>query len=336
MNKRILLTIVTVLALTLLIGCSAAAPTPTPEPEPTPTAQTPDATLTVQSGNQSITLTWDDIQAMPAYEGLGGLINSVGNVMPPSRYKGVPLEDLCGLVGGITEANSVRIVASDGYAMAFSYDQVATGNFDTYDPVTGENAPFDGKLWAVIAYEREGELLPEKEDGQFRLTILGSPKMVTDGHWWVKWVETIEVKEALDQWTLHLEGALSEDIDRGTFETGAAPNCHGISWSDEDRTWTGIPLWLLVGRVDDENEHEEGAFNDDLAEAGYEINVIASDGYSVTFDSAAVARNDDIIVAYLMNDAPLQEKNWPLRLVGPNLESSQSVGKIITIELAMP
>jgi DMSO/TMAO reductase YedYZ molybdopterin-dependent catalytic subunit len=317
MNKRNLLTIVTILALTLLIGCTSAAPTPTP----TPTAQIPEATLTIRSGDQSVTLTWEDIQGMPAYEGVGGLINSVGNIMPPSRYKGVPLEDLCGLVGGITEANSVRVVASDGYAMTFSYDQVASGAFDTYDPVTGENAPFDGKLWAVVAYEREGELLPEEEEGQFRLTILGSPKMVTDGHWWVKWVE----------------GALSEDVDRGTFETGAAPNCHGTSWTDDKgRTWTGIPLWLLVGRVDDENEHEEGAFNDDLAGAGYEINVIASDGYSVTFDSATVARNDDIIVAYLMDDAPLQEKNWPLRLVGPNLESSQWVGKIVTIELVLP
>jgi DMSO/TMAO reductase YedYZ molybdopterin-dependent catalytic subunit len=333
MNKRNLSTIVTILILILLIGCSPAAP----EPTPTPAAPIPDATLTIRSGDQSVTLAWEDIQGMPAYEGLGGLISSVGNVTPPSKYKGIPLEDLCGLVGGLTEANSVRVVASDGYAMTFSYDQVASGDFDTYDPVTGENAPFDGKLWPVVAYEREGELLPEEEDGQFRLTVLGSPKLVTDGHWWIKWVETIEVKEALDQWTLHLEGVLSEDVDRGTFETGAAPNCHGTSWTDDkDRTWTGIPLWLLVGYVDDENEHEEGAFNDDLAGAGYEINVIAADGYSVTFDSATIARDDDIIVAYLMNDMPLQEKNWPLRLVGPNLESSQWVGTIVTIELVLP
>ena len=331
MNKRTLSTIVTILALILLIGCSPAAPAPTP------TAPIPDATLTIRSADQSITLTWEDIQEMPTYEGLGGLISSVGNVTPPSKYKGILLEDLCGLVGGITEANGVSVIASDGYAMTFSYDQIATGNFDTYDPTSGENADFGGKLWVVIAYEKDGKLLSEEKDGTFRLTILGSPKMVTDGHWWVKQVETIEVKQALDQWTLHLEGALTEDMDRGTFETGAAPSCHGTSWTDdEDRTWTGIPLWLLVGRMDDENEHEEGAFNEDLAGAGYEINVIAADGYSATFDVATVARNNDIIVAYLMDDAPLQEKHWPLRLVGPNLEKSQSVGNIVTIELVLP
>jgi hypothetical protein len=164
MNKRTLSTIVTILALILLIGCSLAAPAPTP----TPAAPIPDATLTIRSGDQSVTLTWEDIQEMPTYEGLGGLISSVGNVTPPSKYKGIALEDLCGLVGGITEANSVRVVASDGYAMTFSYDQVTTGALDTYDPATGENAPFDGKLWAVIAYEREGEPLLEEKEGRFR------------------------------------------------------------------------------------------------------------------------------------------------------------------------
>jgi DMSO/TMAO reductase YedYZ molybdopterin-dependent catalytic subunit len=328
MKRQILLTFVAIPILVLLVGCGPAS---------TPTVEAPDVTLVVQSGDQSVTLTWEDIQAMPAYEGMGGLINSVGNVTPPAKYKGIPLEDLCGLVGGITEANSISVIASDGYAMTFSYDQIASGNFDTYDPATGENAPFDGKLWAVVAYEREGEPLSEEEEGTLRLTVLGSPKMVTDGHWWVKWVDTIEIKEALDQWTFHLEGALSEDMDRGTFETGAAPSCHGTSWTDDEgRTWTGVPLWLLAGRVDDENKHEEGAFNDDLSSAGYEINVISGDGYSVTLDSAAVAHNDDIIVAYLVDDMPLGEKNWPLRLVGPNLEKSQWVGNIATIELVLP
>jgi DMSO/TMAO reductase YedYZ molybdopterin-dependent catalytic subunit len=318
------------LALTLLIGCSPAA-------TPTPTAEAPDVTLAIQSGDQSVTLTWDDIQEMPAYEGVGGRISSVGKVTPPSTFKGVTLEDLCGLVGGITPENSVSVVAKDGYAMTFSYDQIVTGDFPTYDSAMGEESPFDGKLWVVVAYQEEGEPIPEETDGPLRLALLGSQKLITDGHWWIKWVETIEVKQSVQNWTLHLEGALSEDMDRGTFETGAAPSCHGTSWMDDKgRTWTGIPLWLLAGRVDDENTHEEGAFNDDLADAGYEINVIAGDGYSVTFDSVAIARDDEIIVAYLLDEAPLMEKNWPLRLVGPNLEKSQWVGNITTIELTLP
>jgi DMSO/TMAO reductase YedYZ molybdopterin-dependent catalytic subunit len=293
--------------------------------------------MEIVSGEQSVTLTWDDIQALPAYEGVGGRISSVGSVTPPTKFKGVTLEDLCGLVGGITEENSISVIAKDGYAMTFSYDQITTGDFPTYDPSTGDESPFDGKLWVVVAYEEEGAFVSTDGDGPLRLAILGSQKLVTDGHWWIKWVEKIEIKQSLENWTLHLEGALSEDVDRGTFETGAAPGCHGTNWVDPDgQTWTGIPLWLLVGRVDDDNVHEDGAFNEDLAEAGYEVKVTAADGYSVSFDSAAIVRNDDILVAYLFDDEPLPEKHWPLRLVGPEMEKSQWVSTITTIEIVLP
>jgi DMSO/TMAO reductase YedYZ molybdopterin-dependent catalytic subunit len=331
MTKRTVLALWTIIvSVALLVGCK---PTPTASPTPPP----PDVNLEIVSGEQSVTLTWEDIQALPAYEGVGGRISSVGHVTPPVKFKGVTLEDLCGLVGGITEGNSVSVIAKDGYAMTFSYEDITTSGFPTYDPSTGAESPFDGKLWVVVAYEEEGTLVPADGDGPLRLAILGSQKLVTDGHWWIKWVEKIEIKQSLENWTLHLEGALSEDIDRGTFETGAAPGCHGTNWTDADgQTWTGIPLWLLVGRVDDDNAHEDDAFNDELAEAGYEVKVTAADGYSVSFDSAAIARNDDILVAYLLDDEPLPEDYWPLRLVGPEIGPSMWVSNITTIEIVLP
>ena len=66
-------------------------------------------------------------------------------------------------------------------------------------------------------------------------------------------------------WVLHLEGAISEEMSDVTFEEGARPNCHGSSWRDDhNRVWEGIPLWLLVGRVDDDRKHKIGAFDDEL------------------------------------------------------------------------
>jgi DMSO/TMAO reductase YedYZ molybdopterin-dependent catalytic subunit len=331
MTKKTALSLwTTIVSVALLVSC-------TPAPTEPPTPQPPDAKLEIVSGEQSVTLTWEDIQALPAYEGVGGRISSVGKVTPPVKFKGVTLEDLCGLIGGITEENSVSVVAKDGYAMTFSYDQITTGDFATYDPATGDESPFGGKLWVVVAYEEEGAFVPADGDGPLRLAILGSQKLVTDGHWWIKWVEKIEIKQSLENWTLHLEGALSDDVDRGTFETGAAPGCHGTNWTDPDgQTWTGIPLWLLVGRVDDDNAHEEGAFNDELAAGGYEVKVTAADGYSVSFDSTAIACNDDILVAYLLDDEPLPEDYWPLRLVGPEIGPSMWVSNITAIEIALP
>ena len=86
------------------------------------------------------------LQALPAYEGYAGIKSSTGVITPPSKYKGVPLGDLADLVGGITEANGVTIVAKDGYGMTFSYRQIMEDGFTTYDPATGEEEPPDGKL----------------------------------------------------------------------------------------------------------------------------------------------------------------------------------------------
>jgi DMSO/TMAO reductase YedYZ molybdopterin-dependent catalytic subunit len=147
-------------------------------------------------------------------------------------------------------------------------------------------------------------------------------------------VRQLLVKPAAAEWTLHLEGALVEDMDRGTFESGSAPNCHLGEWADADgNTWAGIPLYYLLGRVDDENKHESGAFNVELAEKGYEVDVVAADGYKVTFDSQTLSRNKTVILAFLINDQPLEDKYFPLRLVGSSLEKSEMVGAVAQIVL---
>lgn len=331
MNRRYPSALTIFLTLTLLVGCSVL-----PGGGSTGTGQ-PDATLTVKSADESVTLSWDDIQELPTYEGPGGRISSVGHVTPPVTFKGIPVEDLCSLVGGFTEENSVQITAKDGYGMTFSYDQIIDGEYDTYDPSTGENKPYDGNLTTVVAYLEEGEPIPSEEDGPLRLAILGTNKIVTDGHWWIKWVETIEVKQAQDQWSLQLEGEMSEEVDSGSFETCAAPSCHGTSWTDDEgQTWQGVPLWALAGRVDDDNKHEDDAFSDDLAKAGYDINLLAIDGYSITLESGRVARDNNILLAYLLDEEPLPEKYWPLRLVGPDLDKSNWIGAVDTIEVDIP
>mgnify|MGYP001270037507 CR=1 FL=1 len=320
-----------IVALNLLVACTVI-------PDGlTGSFANPEATLTVRSAERTVTLGWDDIQELPSYQAPGGRISSVGHVTPPVPFKGVPIEDLCGLVGGFTEEHSLQITANDGYGMTFSYDQIVGGDYDTYDPSTGENRVYDGNLTTVIAYLEDGEPIPAEEDGPLRLAILGTNKVVTDGHWWIKWVEAIEVKQAQDQWSLNLEGELTEEVDSGSFETCAAPSCHGTSWTDDEgQTWQGVPLWALVGRVDDANKHEDNAFSDDLAEAGYAIHLVASDGYRVTMEGNRVARDNKILLAYLLDDAALPEKYWPLRLVGPEVEKSNWIGSVQTIEVELP
>jgi len=126
-------------------------------------------------------------------------------------------------------------------------------------------------------------------------------------------------------------------MDPGTFESGSAIGCHGVKWTDDqNRVWEGIPLWYLVGRVDDTDTHKGDAFNDAVADTGYEVQLIAADGFTLKLTSAEVKRNDALIVAFKRDGNQLPENQWPLRLVGATLEKSQMIGQISTIKLVFP
>jgi hypothetical protein len=53
----------------------------------------------------------------------------------------------------------------------------------------------------------------------------------------------------------------------------------------------------------------------------------------VTFNSAWIKRDNNIIVTYRVNDNPLPEKHFPLRLVGSDLAKNEMVGMIAKIIL---
>ena len=278
-------------------------------------------------GNETKVYTLDEIKAMLSYTAGGRFKKSSGAIVGPYTYKSVNVTYLAGLVGGLTPSNSVKVTASDGYAMAYTYDQIM-GDLTTYNATTGEPEP-DGPVTMVLAYEEGGNPIPSEYGGPLRVAFVGPDSPITDGHFWIKWVNKIEILGGVEEWNLTLRGAITEVMDRSTFESGAG--CHGVSWTDsKGRIWKGMPLWLLAGWVDDANEHD---FNDTLADKGYNVTVIASDGYSKTFNSTFVRRNDNIIVANELNGTALPEKYWPLRLVGPDLKKSEVLKNVVEIRI---
>jgi DMSO/TMAO reductase YedYZ molybdopterin-dependent catalytic subunit len=349
------------LTLALLIGCQPAAPadtpipeatapsptstpepatpppTPTPEPTATPTAE-PEPVLELVGPDEAKTLTLDDLKELPTTEGWAGIKTSTGDIFLPTQIKGVALTNLLEQVGGLSPEVGVSVVARDGYAMTFSYEQIVNGEFITYDPATGDEITIADPLTVILAYERDGQPLPEDSGGPLRIYVVTPQNnQVVDGHWAVKWVNQIVLKSFGQAWTLQLEGAISEEMDRGTFESCTAAGCHQAAWTDDRaREWNGVPLWLLLGYVDDETRHGDDAYLETLAQEGYPVEVIAADGYSVSFDSTRLDRNDSILVADKMNGNPLEDKHFPLRLVGEGLQKNEMVSQIAQILLQLP
>ncbi len=330
-----------------LAGCGPTADRKLRPPDrdplpPTATAIAPTASPVAQpvleivgpSGSKSLTL--EDLKKLDVIEGEAGFKSSTGKITPPLPHRGVSLKTLAELLGPLDPGMGVNAVAKDGYGITFSYDQLTKGSFTAYDPATGEELKSPGNLTAMLAFERDGKPLPEDSDGALRVVII-SPKrdQVTDGHWSVKWVNKLEVKPLVADWTLALNGGIQATIDRATFES--CVGCHKATWTDDKgQVWTGVPLWLLMGYADDEIKHQGPAFNDALAEAGYKVEVVAKDGYKAPFDSAPLARQNDVLVASLVNDNPLPEQYFPLRLVGAPLKKNEMVGAISEIDLKIP
>ncbi|MBN1667658.1 MAG: molybdopterin-dependent oxidoreductase [Anaerolineales bacterium] len=305
------------------------------EPAPTEPALAGPVVLTVVGPEETLALTMEELQNLPVTSGQAGMKSSTGKITVPAQYSGVLLKDLIERVGGLSAEYGVSIVAEDGYAMTLSYDQITSGGFITYDPSDGSEKQIDGPLQALVAYAVDGEPLNKERDGTLRLVIISERNnQVTDGHWSVKWVERIEMQPLVREWSLSLAGIGDEVIDRNTFQSCAAASCHQSTWTDdEDQVWSGVPVYLLAGRVDDEITHEGPAYNRDLANIGYLIELIASDGYTTTVSSADTYYNRQILVAYLVDGSPLPDRYFPLRLVGEALKKNQRVGSLTEIRL---
>jgi hypothetical protein len=225
--------------------------------------------------------------------------------------------------------------------MVYTYDQMMGRGFVTFDPATGDEVNHTQPLTTVLAYYKDDLNLTSDDGGPLRVAILGSEGLLTEGHLWIKYVVKIEIRPAIEEWSLLLKGALIENMSRATFESGVNEHCHGLNWTDSNNNvWTGIPLWLLVGRVDDGDVHTTNssirAFNDTLALQGYTVKVITGQGYSCDFNSTRVMRNSAIIVANRLNGAPLPEPYWPLKLVGSGLLSNEMLGNVVEIQIVFP
>ena len=289
--------------------------------------------LIVIKGTQVKTFSVAQIRALPVLSGSTGDVTSSGTIEGPYQYKGAALTDILKAIGGITTDNAVRISAKDGYSMTMSYKQVAQGSeFPTYDKTTGKEVTPASPLTVFIAYEKDQKPIDDTL-GPLRLGIM-APDQVTDGHWWVKWAQKIEVITVQQAWTISLQGAITQSMDKATFESGAAPGCHGTTWTDaQGHSWLGIPLWYLVGNVDDATDM---AYNDALADQGYEVHVANSNGDMVTFSSKEVKRNNNIIVAYQIDGQPLPSTKWPLALVGSGVDPQHQIAQISKIKLVFP
>jgi DMSO/TMAO reductase YedYZ molybdopterin-dependent catalytic subunit len=287
-----------------------------------------------------------------------------------NAVKGTRVADLVSLVGGMGEGTDIVFVASDGFKTTLPYTCI----FTTPDIQARQGDAIlawyaDGKY--VPGYADGMRLFFMPEDtiyGQWDMH-----ETIPPGYWHyyyqaylatdpvysqyapgilypscaglsAKYVTEIRVYTTPESsWDLHLDGTrvggIEYTIAKGYFEAALACQMganHEASYTDASgNVWTGMPLWFLQGFVDDADQHSNNAYNQSLAEAGYDIIVTASDGYGKTFSSVDTVRSTGYIVANTLNGyhIPESDSSWPLRLVGTSVSKSNNVKKVSDITL---
>ena len=137
-------------------------------------------------------------------------------------------------------------------------------------------------------------------------------------------------------WDLILAGKNNVTLTKSQFEAKLALH-GGVNYTDDDGLWGGLPLYTIVGIVDD-NDPE--TFNTALAAEGYSIKVTSEDGYSINFESADISECDGYIMANSLNSTELprtigekEKPCYPLRMVGNDVGAGQLIGAIESVEL---
>jgi hypothetical protein len=146
----------------------------------------------VGSHGEQVILDFDDVKSLPTIETSGGYFTSVGVVYGPYTVKGVSIDALCNMVGGITASEILFVAAKDGYSAVFDYEQL-NGKIDTYEPSTLRYVP-EGHIRFLLIFAQDGQPLSHTDGRPLRLAVTNPDGLLTEGHWWVKWVDRIEIR----------------------------------------------------------------------------------------------------------------------------------------------
>ncbi len=150
-----------------------------------------DLTL-IGKGGQEVVLSYDELTSLPSMTVPGSFFSSVGTVFGPYSVKGVSIGLLCDMVGGMSESDILFVTAKDGYSSVYDYQQFR-GEFDTFEPGTMRQIP-GGETRFLLMYEQDGAPLEHNDGRPLRIAIASPEGLLTEGHWWVKWVNRLEIR----------------------------------------------------------------------------------------------------------------------------------------------
>ncbi len=245
--------------------------------------------LTVVRGGETFSYTMADLESFGSITAPGTFTNSAG-VDYTATYTGVPFD---ALVGNAPSDGTIRVTASDGYAMNYPVSQL-------FDRSAG--------TW-VLAYKENDWYMP-LDPGYLRIVEIGAANPHFTSSLSARMVTKIEVLGEYTAYTLTVSGETTRVFTRGELEAGIGCPCHTATVTTTMKgvtaTYSGLPLWRLLAYVDGGSapaaeqgiHYDDADFSDALVVTGYNVVLTASDGYTQTAPASVIAHDDRFIVAF--------------------------------------
>jgi hypothetical protein len=295
--------------------------------------------LTVVGPTKTEQLSLAQLQGMTSYQGWGTVVKSAANPVladGPHLWVGVNLSSVLNLVGPLPSDYTATLHAVDDYTLLLTYSQ-AEGNFTLWEGTPPVPSRI-GRVQPLIAYSMDGQ--PIKGSPPVCLAFVNATTHTSaqapmvDGKLWIKWIDRIAV-EAFQEWELEMHGLVNYTMNGGDFESGAACLHHSQTYTVNDHTYMGLPLWDLIAWIDQYSPagHFGASYNESLSAQNYTILLFDGAGRNVSLISSLVGYNNHIILACRVDGVRLGSPDWPLKLVGDDVPLTSQLGNIIRIEL---
>jgi|GEM_PF-3597649 len=232
-----------------------------------------DTVLTVSYQGEEWTYTLCELKDMDSTTGQGGMKTKAG-ITDPSSFQGVSFATLLADIDVLPTAGlQATVIAADGWSQTFDTAAI-TGNVTTYD-ATGNITNDTVQPLPMFAYRQDGNAISD-DDGPIRVAYVAAQPVYTSSRYWVKQVVRVNISHAI---TVSYNGtdtvytrddlaaleALAGDGGMKTKAGTAGP------W-----TFTGVSFTTLL---QDAGVADVNSVN---------MTVVAADGWSQTFDAAAI------------------------------------------------
>jgi len=185
------LVVVIIFAIGVLAYTSLVEKEPKKSDNDQPLVEEPEKSIfTISVDSASYNYTLNELMTFDSVSEQGSYINKIGKITGPNNYTGVSVIALLSSIEGLPDNYTVHAIASDGYALNYSRDEV-NGSVSIFNETGNETGI--GDFTMIVAYEENGVVLNETTSGPLRIAFVDDEGSISSSGLWLQSLVKVEI-----------------------------------------------------------------------------------------------------------------------------------------------